>query len=133
VSIPTQAHYMLFAFWGYLLGKIEKTAADSTIRWGLKRLLKRKTEMKTLLNLGNGALVLTEEGGAFTLTFSDKAALGGGSAAGVVSVQGSGSLVLEGKLAFDLGMKLLEAHSPAALVPLEAAAASIVDGVAASL
>ena len=89
--------------------------------------------MKTLLNLGNGALVLSEQGGVFTLALTDSASLGGGSAAGAISVSGSGSVILQGKLAFDLGMKLLEAHSPAALVPLEAGAAAIVDGVVAGL
>lgn len=89
--------------------------------------------MKVLLNIANGALVLSEQGGDFTLAISDSAALGGGSASGIVSVQGSGSLVLKGKLAFDLAMKVLEAHSPAALVPLEAGAAAVVDSAVAAL
>lgn len=84
--------------------------------------------MKELLNIGNGAVILSEQAGDFTLTFSEKAALGGGSAAGIVSVQGSGSVILKGKLAFDLGMKLLEAHSPAAIVPFEQGAQAIADG-----
>ena len=85
--------------------------------------------MKTIFSVGNGVLTLTEQGGDFTLSINAKADLGGGSAAGVVSVQDSGSLVLKGKLAFDLGMALLEAHSPATLVPLEQGAAAVVDGV----
>lgn len=125
--------FLHFASWGYLLGKIEKTAADSTIRWGFRRLLKRKTKMKELLNIGNGALILGEQGGDFTLTISEQAALGGGSAAGIVAAQGSGSVILKGKLGFDLGMKLLEAHSPAAIVPLEVGAAAVVDAAVAAL
>lgn len=82
--------------------------------------------MKVLLNLGNGALVLSEQAGVFTLALNAQAQVGGGEAAGVVAVQGSGSIVLNGKLAFDLGMKILEAHSPAAIVPLE----QIVQGIA---
>lgn len=89
--------------------------------------------MKELLNLGNGAVVVSEQAGDFTLALSETAALGGGSAAGVVSVQGSGSVILKGKMAFDLGMKLIEAHSPAALVPIEEGAAAIVDSTIAAL
>jgi hypothetical protein len=83
--------------------------------------------MKTLLSLANGAFTITEEGGVFTFSFNDQAALGGGEAAGVASVKGSGSLVLSGKQAFDLGMKLLEAHSPAAMVPLEQGVQAVAD------
>lgn len=133
MNLPQWAQSAHFAVWGYLLGKIEKTAVDSTIKWGFKRLLKRKTEMKELLNLGNGAMILSEQAGDFTLAFSEQAALGGGSAAGIVAVQGSGSVIIKGKLAFDIGMKLLEAHSPAALVPLEAGAAAVVDAAVAAL
>lgn len=82
---------------------------------------------KILLNIGNGALVLSEQGGDFTLAVTDQVALGGGPAAGVVSAQGSGAIVLKGKMAFDLGMALLEAHSPAAIVPLEQAVQAIAD------
>lgn len=82
---------------------------------------------KELFNFGNGAVVLSEEAGVVTLSLSEQASLGGGEAAGVISVQGSGSVVLKGKVGFDLAMKLLEAHSPAAFVPIEVAAAAIVD------
>lgn len=84
--------------------------------------------MKELLNLGGGAVVLSEQAGDFVLSINEKAALGGGSASGVVSVQGSASVVLKGKLAFDLGMQILEAHSPAAIVPLEQGIEAIADG-----
>jgi hypothetical protein len=83
--------------------------------------------MKTLLNAGNGALVITEQGGDFTFTFSEQAALGGGAAAGIVSVQGAGSVVIKGKVGFDLAMKMIEAHSPAALVPIEQGAQALGD------
>jgi hypothetical protein len=78
--------------------------------------------MKTLLSLMGGALVLTEQGGLFTLTFDDKLAVGGGKAAGVVSVQGQGSIVLSGKQAFDLLAEMVESHVPA---PAAAAVAAI--------
>lgn len=77
------------------------------------------SDPKQLLNLGNGVLVISEQGGSFTVGFSEKASLGGGKAAGILSVQGEGSLVLSGKQAFDLGMALIEAHSPAAFIPIE--------------
>lgn len=83
--------------------------------------------MKTIFNLGNGLLVLTEQGGIFTLTLTGKATLGGGAVAGVVSAQGAGSIVISGKQAFDLGMSILEAHSPAALVAIEQAGQAMAD------
>jgi len=85
--------------------------------------------MKTLLNVGNGALVITEEAGDFTIAVSKAALVGGGSVTGIVSLKGEAKIVVKGKLAFDAGMKLLEAHSPAALVPIEQGAAAVVDGV----
>lgn len=89
--------------------------------------------MKVLYNVGNGALVLSQQGGNFQLAFSEKAALGGGLAAGILSIQGEGVILLQGKLGFDLGMKILESHSPGPLVPIEVAGAAIVDGVVGSL
>lgn len=83
--------------------------------------------MKTLLSLANGAFTITEQGGVFTISLNDKVSVGGGKAAGIVSLQGAGSIVLSGKQAFDLGMALLEAHSPAALVPIEEGAQAIAD------
>lgn len=133
MSLPDWAQSARFAIFGYLLGKIEKTAVDSTVKWGFKRLFGRENKMKELYNIGNGALVLSEQGGDFKLTFSEKAALGGGLAAGIVSIQGEGTLLLKGKMGFDLGMKIIEAHSPAPLAAMEAAGAAIVDGVVAGL
>jgi hypothetical protein len=84
---------------------------------------------KQLVNLDGGALVVSEQGGVFTVALDKSVSLGGGAAAGVISVEGQGSVVLSGKQAFDLGMALLEAHSPPALQPLEAGAQAIGDGV----
>ena len=83
--------------------------------------------MKTLFNIGNGAITLTELAGAFTLTFDKDLLAGGGAALGIISIEGSGKIVMQGKLAFDLGMRILEAHSPAALVPLEVGGQAIAD------
>lgn len=84
--------------------------------------------MKEILNIGGGAVILSEQAGDFILAFNEQAAIGGGAAAGIIQIQGAGLVVLKGKMAFDLGMKLLEAHSPAALVPLEEGLKTIVDG-----
>lgn len=88
--------------------------------------------MKQLVSVGNGAVVLSEQAGDFTLSFNKDLLVGGGLAAGIVEIEGSGKLVLKGKMAFDLGMAILEAHSPAALVPLEVGAAAIADSAIAS-
>lgn len=85
--------------------------------------------MKELLNVGNGAFVISEQGGDFKFSLGGQAALGGGSVAGVLAVEGSGSIVLKGRLGFDAAMKLIEAHSPPALVALEVGAAAVVDAV----
>ena len=78
--------------------------------------------MKTLLSLLGGALLVTEEAGVVTLSFDE--ALGGGAAAGVL--KGSGSLVLNGEQGLQLGVNLMNAHLPPALLPL----AQVVEGVA---
>lgn len=83
--------------------------------------------MKELLNVGNGALVFTEQAGDFTLAFNKDAMVGGGAAAGIIEMEGAGKVVLKGKLAFDLGMKIVEAHSPAPLVAIEEAVQGVAD------
>ncbi len=83
--------------------------------------------MKTLVSLDGGVLVVQEEAGKFELAVNDAFVVGGGQAAGIVSVKGSASIVLSGKQAFDLGMALLKAHSPAALIPIEEGAQAIAD------
>lgn len=82
--------------------------------------------MKTIFSLYNGALVLTEQGGVFTLSFDESLAVGGGLAAGVISFKGQGSLVLSAAQAAILGEGLLNGVVPAALLPL----AKEVEGVA---
>lgn len=89
--------------------------------------------MKEIMNIGNGAIVISEEGGTFTMAVNDQVALGGGSANGIVSLKGSGTCVVKGKLAFDLAMAVLKAHSPAALVPIESGVQAIADAAIDSL
>lgn len=83
--------------------------------------------MKTLLNVGNGALVITEQGGNITISISKSAQVGGGSVAGILTAEGEGSITVKGKVGFDAGMKLLEAHSPAPLVAMEEAGQALAD------
>lgn len=89
--------------------------------------------MKELINVGNGALVISEEGGNIKIAISKKASLsaGGGDIAGIVTVEGEveGAIVVKGKVGFDAGMKLLEAHSPPALVPIEEGARELGDSL----
>lgn len=82
--------------------------------------------MKTLANLDNGALVVTEQGGVFTLSFNEALSVGGGAAAGIVSIKGQGSIVISGLLAEKLAALELNKLLPAALVP----AAEAVEGIA---
>lgn len=89
--------------------------------------------MKTLFSILNGAFTVTEDGGNVTLSINESANVGGGAAAGIIALQGSGSVVLKGKLAFDLGLKVAEADSPSAIVPLEVAAGAVVDSAIGSL
>ncbi len=125
-------HWLLllaFSVWEYWLGKTTKLIASSSwelIALGVKRLFGR-IEMKQLLNVGNGALVLNEEGGSLSLEFNESLLVGGGEAAGIISIKGSGSVVLSGRQGLHLLLKAIEAHSPAALVPMEQAAEAIID------
>ncbi len=121
----------------YLLRNTEKIAANSVRELfvlAFRRLWKKeKLVAKELFNLGNGALVLSEEGGTVTLSVSEKASLGGGEAAGVLSIEGEGKLILKGRLGFHLGMALLEAHSPGPLVAIEKAGEALADAALSKL
>jgi hypothetical protein len=82
--------------------------------------------MKNIVSLANGAIVLTEDQGIFTLSIKESVSLGGGEAAGVVKAQGAGSIILDSTAGLKLGEALLNAHLPAAVRPL----ASVVEGIA---
>ncbi len=85
------------------------------------------------LSLPGGSLVVSESGGAISVAIQESQSVGGGAAAGVLSVQGSGSVSLSGKQGFDLMMALIEAHSSAAIVPIEKEAQALADAGIASL
>lgn len=121
-------HEMIF----YVLRKTELTAANSIaelIGRGFKRHLKGKKEMKTLLSLLGGALVLTETSGVVTLSFDES--LGGGAAAGIL--QGKGSLIVQGTQGLQLAEKLLNSHLSAGVQPLAVAAETVVNEAAAAI
>jgi hypothetical protein len=78
--------------------------------------------MKTILSLLGGAVVLTEQGGKFTLSLDGS--LGGGAAAGILV--GQASLVVDAASGLKLAQALLNSHLPAVLQ----APAAIVEDVA---
>lgn len=80
---------------------------------------------KQILNLANGAVVLSEDAGVFTLTISEQAEVGGGEAKGLLKAQGSGSVVLDAMGGLKLGEALLNAHLPMQAQPL----AQVVEGI----
>jgi len=77
--------------------------------------------MKTIFSAFDGALVMTEENGVYTLS-ADKE-VGGGAAAGVI--EGKGSIVLDRKTGMKLGEALLNSHLPTTVQPL----AQVVEGI----
>jgi hypothetical protein len=81
--------------------------------------------MKTLLNLGNGAVTVTEEQLVVTLAINEQASIGGGQAAGIVKVAGAGSTVLNGPLAIQLAFALINPHVPAFALPIATALENI--------
>ncbi len=83
--------------------------------------------MKTLASLDGGAILLQEQGGVFTLSVNEKASIGGGKASGIVSVQGQGSVVLNGKQLFDLLAAAAEGVVPAAIKPAIEGAIALAD------
>lgn len=84
--------------------------------------------MKTLLSLMGGALVLTEHAGTFTLSFNDTLSVGGGQAAGILSIKGQGSIELSGKQAFDLLATIVESHVPGPVAAAIEAGKVLADG-----
>ena len=62
--------------------------------------------MKTLKSWLNGAITITEQGGALFLNFNG--ALGGGDAAGIV--QGSGSIKVDGNMGLHLAEGMINSH-----------------------
>lgn len=74
--------------------------------------------MKTIFSALNGAVTLIEDAGVFTLRLSEALNVGGGEAAGILKVQGAGSVVLDAETGLALGGKLVNGHLPAALQPV---------------
>jgi hypothetical protein len=71
--------------------------------------------MKKIFSALDGAVALTESEGVFTLSISDALSVGGGKAAGLLKVQGAGSVVFDAPTGAALGLALLNSHLPAAL------------------
>ena len=85
--------------------------------------------MKTLLDLFDGALTVTEADGIISLSFNES--LGGGAAAGIV--KGQGTIALNAIQGLKLGEQLLNAHIPASLLPLAIVIEGVVNQAIASL
>ena len=83
--------------------------------------------MKVLASLFGGAVQVQEQAGQFSVVFDGSASLGGGSQAGVVTVEGQGKINFNSKQEFDAFMGILIAHSPAAIQPIEAGAQALGD------
>lgn len=81
---------------------------------------------KQIASFANGAVTLTEDAGVFSLNFDESVSVGGGVAAGIAKVKGTGSVQLDAGLGLKLGEALLNAHLPASLLPL----AQVIEGVA---
>ena len=120
--------FFLYHVCFYVLRKTEVIAARSTgelLTLGFRWLFTKGESMKTLLSLLGGAVVLTEQGGVFTLSLNDS--LGGGAAAGVL--KGQASLVLDAGDGVKLGEAALngviQVKAPS-LLPL----VEVVEGVA---
>jgi len=82
--------------------------------------------MKTIYSVQNGAITITEDAGVFSLNISEKASVGGGEVAGIVKVQGEGSVQLDAATALKLGEALLNSHLPSSVQSL----AAVIEGVA---
>lgn len=81
---------------------------------------------KVLLSLDGGAVQLVENSGVYSLKLDKSASLGGGKAAGLLKVEGDGSVDLDLDGVLLLSEALANAHVPAALLP----AAEAVEGIA---
>lgn len=83
-----------------------------------------------LINLG--PLSITQADSAFSIGIDDSVALGGGQAAGVVSAQGKGSIVINEALIIKLGIQAIAAKWPV-IGPFLAGAEAEIDAVIAGL
>jgi len=73
--------------------------------------------VKQLLSLDGGAVTLSEQGGSFVLSFDKSLSIGGGAAAGILSIDGKGSIVLSGLQAVKLLEAVINSHVPAVILP----------------
>jgi hypothetical protein len=101
--------------------------------WIFKRKSKEIEKMKTLVNIGNGALVVTENAGQFVVAVSESASLGGGEAAGIVSVKGEATATVDGTVALKLAEAFANSKLPASIEPIASAVEGAVNEVVTSL
>lgn len=88
--------------------------------------------MKSGSYLG-GALVVSEDAGKVKVSISKAASLGGGKAAGLVSVEGEASLVVEGELGLQLAEALVNSKLPSSIEPLAEAGEAVLNAAVKAL
>lgn len=81
---------------------------------------------KQIASFANGAVTVIENEGVISLNFNESLSVGGGEAAGIVKVQGQGSIQLDGALGLKLGEALLNSHLPDSVKSL----AMVIEGIA---
>lgn len=82
--------------------------------------------MKVLFENADKSVQLIEDAGVVTLSIDESKSIGGGEASGIVKVAGNAKVILDGALGLKLGEAYLNAHLPAAVVPL----AKVIEGIA---
>jgi hypothetical protein len=87
---------------------------------------KEQQMAKTLFSVANGAVTVIEDSEIVTLSVNESLAVGGGQAAGILVVKGSGSVVLNGPLLVQLGFALINAKLPTSLVPMATALENLI-------
>lgn len=89
--------------------------------------------MKVLLNLGNGAFQVVQDSGQLKISIDKSLSPGGGKAAGILSIEDKGSVVLDEVMGLRLLAALAIAHSPSALQAIEQGAETLAEGVVKSI
>jgi hypothetical protein len=89
----------------------------------------RELKMKTLVNLGNGVFTITEQGGVFKLEIQESKAVGGGKAAGILSVAGDGVITLSAQQALLLAEAFANSKVPAPVEPILEAVEAVANPV----
>lgn len=94
--------------------------------WLINRKRRNNIMSKSKSYLG-GALIVSEDSGKLKVTISKSATVGGGKAASVLSVEGEGSITLDGEAALQLTEALVNSKLPSSILPLVEAGEAIIN------